>query len=273
MATGDPKQIKKKPRQKSPFKNQETFEKEITEFANRFKTTVVNQSSRISDYFEMSCFNMIVKFYELYGYKATIENLQDGQYKYKCTTSGIQSNFSHFKVYKEINETTYEFQIQHNLAIQSSQDKELFTTPDIAIVMEGSVKYSNTHYDSKRLFSYVENEDLLSFCEVKQFTPFPELLFNFIGIVNELRHKIMNDTSDSYPTKHIAPSLMISGKPSKPVARIKASLERRYCINLIFDLFYSSTKTFSKKNLGKLRKAGRLPAPKFDYLAEFDEPF
>jgi hypothetical protein len=45
----------------------------------------------------------------------------------------------------------------------------------------------------------------MSFCEVKQFNPFPELLFNFIGVLNELKKEYMVDKgkikSNSYCTK------------------------------------------------------------------------
>lgn len=244
----------------SPFKEQALLEKEIKDFANKFKTTVVTQSKRISDYFEMSCFNFIVHFYELKGYTLTVQNLQGGQYRYKCSTSGIQSNFSHFKATIVIDKTQYEFEIHHNLAVQSSQDKDLFTTPDISIIKTGKAETTTEYYDSQKRFSYVDNVDLMSFCEVKQFNPFPELLFNFIGIINELRKDIMTDTAEEYEPVHIAPSLMISGKPNKQTLKIKYSLENRYCINIIYDLFYSGTSTFSKKNLPALRTTGRLPS-------------
>lgn len=243
----------------SPFKEQALLEKEIKDFANKFKTTVVNQSKRISDYFEMSCFNFIVRFYELQGYKLTVENLQSGQYRYKCSTSGVQSNFSYFSARINTNGGEKSFEIQHNLAVQSSHDLELFTTPDISIIKNGAVKITTEYYDSKKRFSYVENTDMMSFCEVKQFNPFPELLFNFIGIVNELQINIMANKAVDHNPLHIAPSLMISGKPNKQATKIKESLEKRYCINIIYDLFYSGFTTFSKANLKKLRTCGKLP--------------
>ncbi|MBK9504392.1 MAG: hypothetical protein IPO03_03315 [Bacteroidetes bacterium] len=99
----------------------------------------------------------------------------------------------------------------------------------------------------------------MTFCEVKQFNPFPELLFNFIGVLNELKMEYMTNHSVKLPTDHIAPSLMISGKPNRQTIRIKESLEGRYCINIIYDLFYSATFTFSKGKINDLRKAGKKP--------------
>jgi hypothetical protein len=247
-------------RRTSPFKDQALLEQEIKDFANKFKTTVVNQSKRISDYFEMSCVNYIVRFYELKGYKLTVENLQANQYRYKCSASGVQSNFSHFKATIDKDGTIHEFEIQHNLAVQSSHDLGLFTTPDIAIIKEGKVNTTTEYYDSTKRFSYVDNIDVMSFCEVKQFTPFPELLFNFIGVVNELRKEIMSNSATQPDPSHIAPSLMISGKPNKQTAKIKEVLEKRYCINIIYDLFYTGSSTFSRNNLTNLKLAGQLPS-------------
>lgn len=244
----------------SPFKEKVLLEKEIKDFANKFKTTVVNQSKRISDYFEMSCFNQIVRFYENIGYKLTVQNLQNSQYRYKCSTSGMQSNFSHFNATIIKDGKKYEFEIQHNLAVQSSHHKELFTTPDISIIKKGKVNTTTEYYDSKKRFSFVNNTHLMSFCEVKQFNPFPELLFNFIGIVNELKKDIMANKGKELNPPHIAPSLMISGKPNKQTNKIKEALESRYCINIIYDLFYSGTTVFAKRNLTILRKVGKVPS-------------
>ncbi len=248
------------PKTISPFKDQAVLEKEIAAFINKFKATVANQAKRISDFFEMSCYNYIVRFYELNGYTPIIENLQNGKYRYKCSTSGVQSNFSNFKISKKVGIRKYEFEIQHNLAVQSSHDDEIFTTPDISIIKRNKVKESTTYYDTARRFCFVENNDLISFCEVKQFNPFPELIFNFIGIVNELRKGIMtNDAKEEKPI-HIAPSLMISGKANKQAQKIKEKLEERYCINIIYDIFNSGHGTFSRYQINELRCAGKLPS-------------
>lgn len=257
--------IKKKANKKrrikktSPFKEQALLEKEIIEFINKFKATVVNQATRMSDFFEMSCFNHIVKFYENNNYLPVIENLQSNKYRYKCSTSGVQSNFSHFLVTKKVGKKTYEFEIQHNLAIQSSHTPEIFTTPDICVINRNKIKESTDHYETKRRFCFIENIDLITFCEVKQFNPYPELVFNFIGIVNELQKDIITNKAKAKLPIHIAPSLMVSGKANKQTQKIKEKLEERYCINIIYDIFNSGAITFSKFGLEELRVTGKLP--------------
>lgn len=244
---------------KSPFKDISLMESEIKEFINKFKSIVTFHSKRVSDYFEMSCFNDIVRFYYLNDYHISIQNLQNKEYRYKCSSSGIQSNFSHFSVSIYINSNNKEFEIHHNLAVQSAHDNDIFTTPDITIIRKNTAQTTIGYYDSKKRFSYVKNEDMMSFCECKQFTPFPELIFNFIGVVNELRAEVINNTFTELMPIQLAPSLMISGKPNKQANKIKKSLESRYCINIIYDLFYSRTETFSKRNINALRTAGKLP--------------
>jgi hypothetical protein len=255
--TTEEKEKKAKPN--SPFKDIALLEKEITDFLNKFKTTVAAHSKRVSDYFEMSCFNDVVRFYQLNGYTIAIENLQDNEYKYKCSTSGVQANFSHFSATITTKKILKDFEIHHNLAVQSSHDVELFTTPDITIIKKGKAKTTTGYYDTKRRFSYVKNNDMMSFCECKQFNPFPELIFNFIGVVNELRHQIIDNNFPIANPIHIAPSLMISGKPNKQSLKIKTSLENRYCVNIIYDLFYSRSATFSRKNITALKTSGKLP--------------
>lgn len=246
------------PKTSNPFKDIKLFESEIATFINKFKATVKTHSKRISDYFEMSCYNMIVRFYENNGYTVTIQNLKKGEYVYKCSPAGIQSNYSYFLVSKKHGKKNLEFEIQHNLATQSSFNKEIFTNPDISVIKKGTSKTTKKYYAINRRFSYVNNPDLITFFEVKNFNPFPELIFNFIGIVNELRKEILTNSAKSKKPIHLAPSLMVSGKPNKQTIRIKDSLEERYCINIMYDLFDSGLTTFSKQKQSKLRITGKL---------------
>jgi hypothetical protein len=251
-----------KKKSKSPFRDKEDLKKEIRDFVNQYKASIVNQADRMSDFFEMSCFNYIVRYYELNDYTVTVGGLQKGQYRYKCSTMGIQSNFSFFKISKVLHETTYDFEIHHNLAVQSGHHEKIFTTPDITIIKSGGIDFSKEHYETKMTFSYAGQSNLISFCEVKQFNPYPELLFNFIGTVNELCPSVINNTATAHMPIHIAPSLMLSGVPNRHTKNIKESLESRYCINIIFNLFHTATQTFSKSKFKELQTTGSIPTPK-----------
>lgn len=227
------------------FENADDIERDIQNFANKHRIIIYKNSKRMSILFEISCYNKIVSFYEENGYSLKPCNIINGNYKYKCSPAGIQSNFSHFEAIISIDGQTYSYEIHHNLAVQSSHKKNLFATPDIAIVEKGKIKETRNYYESKRRFSYISNEDLISFCEAKLITPFPELLFSFIGILNELKKEHLSGEIKSHICTHIAPSLLISGKPNKQCLNIKKELETRYRINVTFDLL-NRGKTLSK---------------------------
>jgi hypothetical protein len=243
----------KKPKAISPFRNVKELEEEITQFMNIHKAKIANQANRMSDYFEMCCFNYIVKYYTSKGYIIEVENLQAGKYRYKCSTQGNHENFSNFKISKTKKGETFKYGIHHNIAVQSAYQKDIYTTPDISVINYGSIEEDEEHYEGKRKLSFVANANLVTFCEAKQYTPFPELIFSFIGVLNELKPDIMNKTQQNLPVRHLAPSLMISGKPNDHVEKIKRSLESRHCINVIFDLFAPVAHPFSSSRISFLK--------------------
>lgn len=240
-------------KKKSPFRNLDEFEKEITNFANKHRIQIVEHSKKTSDYFEISCFNNLVRYYKNKGYTANPKNLISGRYRYKCSPSGIQSNFSFFEISKKVRNVETTFEIHHNLAVQSSHVEDIFTTPDIVVINNNSIKYKTDYYTTNKTFSYVDNENMKTFCEVKNFNPFPELLFNFIGVVNELKKNYINGYVEHCTPVQIAPSLIISGKGNKPTNLIKERLESRYNINIIYDTFYEGRYYFTR-NSGELKK-------------------
>jgi hypothetical protein len=206
----------------------------------------------------MSCFNRVVRFYENCGYRVEPAGLQKGLYKYKCSPAGIQLNFSFFKLTFTEGLDAYVFEIQHNLAVQSAHHPAIYTTPDITIIRENAVQYTKDHYENKNTFSYVSQLDMVSFCEAKQFITFPELLFNFMGIINELSPTVLSDSTPNVTPTQLAPTLTVSGKGGRHALAIKRSLESRYCVNILFDLFYYGSVVFSKKYLDQLRRVGPL---------------
>jgi len=228
----------------NPFKEIEEFEKEINLFLKKHKSFLADQGRRISDYFEMSCYNMLVGYYQFYGFSVTIENLIGKKFKYKLSPSGYPENFSFFTLKKSgtgsKSNVDYAFEIHHNLTVQSGHQEDIYLTPDIVVINKGSIISDYDHYlveRSTKKFCYVKNEDVHTFCEVKNFTPFPELLYSFIGLYNELKQNAINSGLHLRPPSHIAPSLLISGKENEHTRRIKNSLEDRYALNIVFDLF------------------------------------
>lgn len=249
---------------KSPFKDKKLIIKEISKFLNKYQSTVATQSSRIGDYFEMSAYNSIVKFYENNGFDINIKNLIDGYFKYKLSPTGYPHNFSYFEIAKIYNYRNkkikrYIFEIHHNVAIESGIENGLFVTPDICVINKDSIselKNSKYFFSGSRSYYYVKNKELQTFCEVKNLNPFPELLFNFIGLLNELKLDVFQNSISSKRPKHIAPSLMLSGGGNFHTRKIKDSLMNRYYINVFFGLFFKKSQPYSISNMGNVNKIG-----------------
>ena len=239
----------------SPFKEVEVFEKELKAFANKYKTIISEHASRISDYFEMSCFNMIARYYEYRGYTITVENEQAGRFRFKCSPSGLIENFSYMKLDKN----GAIFHLYHNASVQSAHDDEVFTTPDILVAKDVKPAVTTDYYKTKKKFSYLRNSEMITFCEVKNFTPYPELMINFIGTVNELKPTCLQEgTGEEAQADHLAPSLMMSGGFSKPTKKVAHSLQKRYYVNILGDLFFEPyKKTFTMTGVSEMATLGR----------------
>ena len=233
----------------TPFKAPAEFEKELTEFANIHRTTLSEHSKRISEYFEMSCYNLIIRYYERKGYTLEVQNLQSGKFKFKCSPKGFITNFSYFKASRiDENEREEAFFIFHNATVQSYYDDDVFTTPDIVVSKTDVVPEKSGYYATNLKLTYIPRENLITFCEAKHLVPFPELMLCFTGTVHELKPDCLSDDEKKEESAHIAPSLMMSGTLSRATKKIKDSLERRYYINYFDNLFEDkSIKLFHSK--------------------------
>lgn len=231
----------------NPFKDLGELTRDIESYLRRNRSSIYNNAKRLSDFFEMACYNNIVRFYENNGFEVKTQNLVKNKFRYKCTTAGDPTNYSFFIATKKI----LKFEIRHNINIQSYHNKDTYTTPDICILKPSSIKMDGEFYDTKRKYFFVENKSLISFCEVKNFNPYPELLFNFIGVVNELKPALLR-IPKSTGSNHIATSLMLSGKANKHATKIIDNLQSRYHLNLISDLFNIGGLKFRKKQINKL---------------------
>lgn len=245
----------------TPFKSKSDFEDELKSFANKHKTIIHDHSDKISDYFEIACYNMVIKYYEIIGYHMTVCNEKDGKFKYKCSPNGHLGNFSYFSAQKENEDGTYDtFYVFHNATVQSAHDNNVFTTPDIVVSHVCESEFTDNHYKTKKKLSYIANSDVITFCEAKHFVPFPELMLNFIGTVNELKPLCLTEKAcnDETLQNHIAPSLMMSGGESKPCETIRVSLERRYFVNYFDNLIDNPLLgDASQMNVNKITTLGK----------------
>lgn len=236
----------------NPFKDINELTRDVESYLRKNRSAIYNNSKRISDFFEMACYNNVVRFYENNGYEVLIKNLIKSKFRYKCTTAGDPEKYSYFEVTYINTKLNLKYEIRHNINIQSYHTDNTYTTPDISILKPNNILVDNTFYNSARKYHFVENSCLISFCEVKNFTPYPELLFNFVGVVNELKPVLLRKPLKT-GNKHITTSLMISGKANNHVDRIIHNLQERYHINVICDLFNIGGVTFGKKSHKRLK--------------------
>ena len=225
--------------------------KDISKFLEKHRVTFGVQGTRISHYFEMSCYNDVVLYYLKNGFTVSPRNLKDTQFRYKIGANGNPSNFSYFLVSKSLRNKLYEFEIHHNLSIECPFQQEIFYTADISVITKDTiVRISPETYTQHR--SCCRGENVQTFFEVKHMSPFPELLFSFVGIPENL----LLQQGRVAAVKHLAPSLLMSGKANQHGHKIKQYLQDKYPINIIFNIFgtpsviYSNS--YSKKKIGTL---------------------
>jgi len=230
----------------SPYKDKELLIDEIKLFVNSHNAYLANHSKRISDYFEMICYNNTVKFYKKNRYKVAIKNLDsENNFVYKLQPTGIPSNFSYFQVIKRYYSRVFSFEIHHNLAIESAWQENIYFTPDVAVIQSNTIKSKTGFYKNSNRFSYCENKSLQTFIEAKHLNPFPELLFSFCGLVLEMMNEAIQGGDFEKMPIHISPSLVLSGNGNRHTKRIRDSLMKRYNVNIIFGLFFNPTQMHS----------------------------
>ncbi len=221
----------------TPWVDKSEIVKDIKEFIKKSGSFFRQNEARMSDFFEMAAYNSIVLYYSQKGYNVVPTNLRKGVFRYKLSPSGVFEKFSYFVAQIE---GKRDIEIHHNIKVASAHEDHIYYTPDISICREQSVKTQKQN-NSKR-HSYIPRDKLISFFETKNHTPFPELLFNFSGLVLELMPSLINGNENksciiketNYRCKkgHLAPGIIVSGILTEYTTRIKKSLMKRYNYNI-----------------------------------------
>ena len=247
---------------KSPFKANSQFAQEIDSFLAQYGAVFAQEAKRTSAFFELAAYNDIVKFYETADYTVSPENLKGTggkQFVYALSPSAKPENCSYFlakKVYKS--GKTYSFEIRHNVRIQSFHDEEIFVSPDYAVIEKGSIVSIKKvdFYNGKVDYFFVAADKVKTFAETKHYAPGPELVLNFVGLVNELMPKLMANNFPTKPPMHVGPSLFVSGIGNPHLQKIRDSLGKRYTINVFLGLFAFPSQVYSASNQVNIKKIG-----------------
>jgi len=177
-------------------------------------------------------------------------------FRYKASSTGYTKNFSYFTVTDV--ESGLIACIFHNTKIQSAHHLHLYYTPDVAVCTEqGNV---TDKLKSGRKHSYIVNDKLISFIEVKHLPPFPEALFSFTGLVLEFLPNFINHTVvfDDKAT-HLSPMIVFTGVSSDHSETIRKELTTRYGINIVFGTQKSNGRIADFTNLKKYKHSNLLP--------------
>lgn len=266
---------------KSPFKDNKELQRLIGKFLHDYGATFSQHAKKTSTFFEIAVYNDLVKFYQNNGYKVQPENLTPANsFTYALSTNAKPEKCSYFTATRHYrNGDKWAFEIRHNLRVQSAHDGDVFLTPDYAVIDAGSIEAKKLpyYYNGKADYFFVPSHALRTFAETKHYNPSPELVLNFVGLVNEVMPMCLSSTVEKKKPKHCAPSLFVSGVGSTHVQKIKFSLNDRYNMNVFLGLFAYPSQLYSKSNQVNVNKIGTpnatvsLPAAvmPIDVAAEF----
>ncbi|BCV33567.1 hypothetical protein [Shewanella algae] len=237
---------------KSPYKDRKLLLKDISSFTTRNGAFFKQNAKRMSDLFEMSVYNDAVKYYRRKKYTISINNLmRDGTFKYKLTPAGLSENFSYFVATKKNNKQPDDVvEIHHNIKVQSHHDPHIYFTADVSVTNEDGVTTQNQK--NRKSHSFIPSDALLTFFEVKNMNPFPEVLFSFTGILYEVKPEfVLNSSALGISTgkKHLTPSLVFSGSGGAHVESVADKLGQRYGCNIIRGLYANKGKIYSYDKL------------------------
>ena len=246
---------------KSPFLDNALLQSEIQDFLSLFGSVFAQQVQRTSAFFEIACYNDLVRYYENLYFKVTPRNTmpRSKQFIYALSPNAKPANCSYFlaeRNYPSVGVATFE--IRHNVRIQSAHDVGIFVSPDYAVVNPNKVKSLRdpNYYNGKVDYDFIPAGEIQTFAETKHYTPSPELILNFVGLVNELMPNLMVGSLSATLPKHLGPSLFISGSGNPHHDRIRSSLAKRYSINIFLGLFAKRSQAYSPKNQGNVVKIG-----------------
>jgi hypothetical protein len=108
----------------------------------------------------------------------------------------------------------------------------------------------NLEVGIRRSVFFVPNESLRTFLEIKNMSPFPELLFSFSGLLFEMMPDIFFKKVASRKRIHIAPSLVCSFAGSGHANYIRRTLLQRWHINIFTD--FLSKRALEGEDLRKI---------------------
>lgn len=190
------------------------------QFVSNFLESHARSLSRISEtasqVFEAVVIVRLAESYEQSGYDVSVLGQAGNTFRFKFSTRGHPSRYSHFLLKKD----GKEFVLCHNLSVKGRHAVEVVFSLDAAVA-------SRPDFDkSLRAKGVLENTGLVTFAECKHLVAYPMLLAQFIGVVNELLPDFLSPGFQPLPG-HPYPTLFVSGNASGNVGKLLESFANR----------------------------------------------
>lgn len=243
----------------SPWIDRKVLIKNARDFVRAHGYFLKKNGARIANLVEIAVYNSIVQFYKTQGFTVTGANLGPKKsFRYKLTATGLIDNYSYFKAERDGSI----FYILHNIRIQSAHHDHLYFTGDVVVANKNGA--TTQPLKNGRRHSFVAKENLTTFAEVKHLNPFPEVLYNFMGLVLEFmpgfvdkKFKITNTGVE------LSPIIAFTGPGSEHAEKIHQALEARYGINIIFS---TSTTFGALTGFAALKRYATPPPVQFGHV-------
>lgn len=239
----------------------ETIKRSVDRFLAKHRTQIYAHTDKISYYAEISAYNAIIDLYKQLGHKVKPANFVKDKFRYKLQPTGDARKYSHFTLSRSGQQTV----VLNNVRVESAHGERLYFTADIVVANANAVQMMTqaevAELGMRRTAFAIRNVDVKTFIEVKNLPAFPELLFNFSGLLYEIMPDIFFGKVSKRVRTHLAPSLVCSFAGSGHANYIRQSLLGRWHINIFSD-FLKVRKLHSGGEAIRLIADKRLTFPK-----------
>jgi hypothetical protein len=223
--------------------------RDIELFARQHGCTYRKTERQLSAYFEIGCFLQLIRFYELNGYDAFVENLgPTGEFRYLTNPGGSPHNFSYMTFRREAEVV----ELRQQLRVQSHLGRDICFAPDMTVIQSGTEipRASDRDYArGARGFFSVPSSSVIASHECKSLVPFPELLVSFLGMF--IAGHSWADARDHWPEQdvsgHFAPCLFVGGSASGLHLRMIQGLREAFPINIVVGMHADGLNVESKR--------------------------
>jgi len=190
----------------------------IVRVIRKHKEVLAELSSKQSAMLELAGITGLVEHYKSQGSKAVLISPKGKPgFVVKTSTRGEPWNFSRFSLTGDHEPV----ELHMNMKVRGAHDPGVYCV-DLAIIKASSVPDKKP---ASAKWECLDNNDLITFGEVKKLVIYPMLLAQFIGIVHELKPACLKGKAP--PSPHIPPALIVLGAYSSNSQAIVTNYSKR----------------------------------------------